>query len=395
MWALSSTDRPRGGAHVGEQHIGAGGIGVAQFSAAREPPRHTIPSDQADVPFTGRVKGLAALDLAFADLTHPTIAVLFGQPGVGKSRIAQHQGLQRSARYPGGTFWVPLAITPPAALIHLGHHLGLPRFPEERLDAHCRRVLAHLGERPTLLIYDNVADADTLAQWLPLGGAAVHVLATSTHAYWPAHWTEVPVDLFPDDDGRALVGKIIPRHAASYADRLVHKARGITVELCAVAKSVAYQVRHHREAELRDALADRTTSSFGAAWSFLGDDARLLVKAACLFITGRTSADALRALFDGEAWDAQRFNAAFDAALDRGFLREGAEGWDVHQCIARFAREQPVPALSPALRTAHVDAFVGAARAFKASPGDSSLGTRLRAYPPELAFWDALVPKSA
>ncbi|WP_437816508.1 hypothetical protein [Sorangium sp. So ce1078] len=62
--------------------------------------------------------------------------------------------------------------------------LGLHRYPDEPLEDQCRRVLTHLGARPTLLIYDNVPDERVLADWLPPGTLACHVLATSTLAYW-------------------------------------------------------------------------------------------------------------------------------------------------------------------------------------------------------------------
>lgn len=88
--------------------------------------------------------------------------MLRGPPGVGKTRLAVEYAIQHQASYPGGTFFVQCDAMPPPDLVKLLRLLGQPQYADERIEEQCRRALAHLGDRPTLLVYDNVPDERVL-----------------------------------------------------------------------------------------------------------------------------------------------------------------------------------------------------------------------------------------
>ena len=54
-------------------------------------------------PFVGRDRELVELDVLLSDMSQDQVVVLHGQPGVGKSELAQEYGRRSNARYPGWT----------------------------------------------------------------------------------------------------------------------------------------------------------------------------------------------------------------------------------------------------------------------------------------------------
>ncbi|MEP7120701.1 MAG: tetratricopeptide repeat protein, partial [Byssovorax sp.] len=366
----------------------------AEMARAPETRHSTLPSYRRSAPFSGRAKDLTAIADKLARPEQTDVLVLHGPPGVGKSRLAVEYAITHREHYPGGAFFVSFDLTPPTDLARLLDLFGLARGAGESLEEQCRRALAHLATRRSLLIYDNVPDAEILDEWLPRDGLLCDVLATSTSAYWRAGWTAHRLDPLDEGDARALVEKVIrDRDAARrWVDQLVTDARGITVELVAAANAIDHEARHRRSGAPSDSLADETISSFGRAWRILSEDAKLVLRTAALFETTRIPPEALRALWIGEGWSESRFNTALDAAQDRTLIAAKGEVLDMHQCIARFVREQSGPTMSEAVRRRHLDGFLQAAERFCEHPADPQLGAGLRAYPANVTFWSTVFP---
>jgi tetratricopeptide (TPR) repeat protein len=361
----------------------------AEASAGPVTERVLLPNDSRAATFTGRSDELATIDRALEDRDHGQVFVLFGNPGVGKSRLALEYATRQQSRYPGGVFFIPWDSSPPTKLAELVSRLGLVAIPDEPIEDQCLRALAHLGSEPTLLVYDHVPNEETLEGGLPSAGAKCHVLVTSTSRDWSASLGTCRVGLLPDTDGHILVGRLVrdPGAARRYAEQIVERARGVAMVLCVMARSVDSEVRHRREASLRAALAADTTSNFGVAWRLLRDDARVLLRVACLFVISRIPPDALRTLFVRESWDKARIDTALDAARDRGLLTRAADVFDVHPLVADFIREQRSPDVPASLVQRHFEAFTVAAREFDEHPEDARRRARLLAYPLEIGFW--------
>ncbi|WP_237109921.1 AfsR/SARP family transcriptional regulator [Nonomuraea sp. MG754425] len=189
------------------------------------PPPYQLPADIAD--FTGRAAAVTALTNCLSARGHqpdgpPSIAVVVGPPGAGKTALAVHCAHAVRAGYPAGQLHLCLGGTDPApaepadllaeALRALGvGDAALPPTEHER-SALYRSLLA---DRPMLVFLDDAADAAQVRALLPGNGCAV--LVTSRRRI-----TELPgallleLDVLPPDESERLLGRIIgPRRLAA------------------------------------------------------------------------------------------------------------------------------------------------------------------------------------
>ncbi|WP_344486165.1 AfsR/SARP family transcriptional regulator [Nonomuraea monospora] len=199
----------------GGSGMGAGGgAGAGGWTGA--PPPYQLPADIPD--FTGRAAAVTALTEALA--THhpdgpPSIAVVVGPPGVGKTALAVHCAHAVRPGYPAGQLHLCLGGTDPSpadpaellaeALRALGvAAAALPPTLRER-SALYRSLLA---ERPMLVLLDDAADTAQVRALLPGNGCAV--LITSRRRI-----TELPgallleLDVLPPGEAEQLLGRII------------------------------------------------------------------------------------------------------------------------------------------------------------------------------------------
>ncbi|QLQ36659.1 AfsR/SARP family transcriptional regulator [Micromonospora robiginosa] len=167
--------------------------GDPALRAERAPsPGPPTPSPPAELPpdvsgFTGRVVELTQLDRATSGSTAPTIWILRGIPGVGKTALAVHWAHRARHTFPDGQLFIDLRgfdierspVTPSAALGQLLGGLGvdLRNVPDDE-DARATLFRSRMAGLRILLVLDNARDARQVLPLLPSGGT---VLITSRH----------------------------------------------------------------------------------------------------------------------------------------------------------------------------------------------------------------------
>ncbi|WP_406314012.1 tetratricopeptide repeat protein [Streptosporangium sp. NBC_01639] len=177
-----------------------------------------LPPDVPD--FTGRAEAVVVLTRALSPVERrpdgpPSIVVVAGAPGIGKSVLAVHCAHAVRIGYPGGQLYLDLGGTehvpadPGELLAEALRALGvgeavLPGTVHER-SALYRSLLA---ERPMLIFLDDAADAAQVRPLLP--GNACAVLVTSRRRI-----TELPgalqleLDLLTPAEAEELLGRIV------------------------------------------------------------------------------------------------------------------------------------------------------------------------------------------
>jgi len=349
--------------------------------------RSTVKSTEGEPTFTGRDDELRAIESVFQDRR---VAVLYGAPGLGKTRLAKEYAHKHVEAYPGGMFFVPFEQPPPTELAKLLRDTGKPAYTEESVEDQCRRALRDLGSAGrTLLIYDAVADERTLRQWLPYQGLDWHLIATSTSAKWASSWSRVEIGALHDQAARALVAAILADKVA--ADRLAEpiatKAAGITIELCASAMVAHERLRRGRTVERFAAeLARETASSFEAAWALLSRNAQLVLRVASAFATFRIPALLITTTLRRIGWSASAVEDAIDEARDRRLTSGDGEDVDVHQLVARFVRDRE-PLVERELRQSLFQGLMATAKAFSEHPGDLDHRALMLAHSLNLDDW--------
>ncbi|WP_437562745.1 tetratricopeptide repeat protein [Sorangium sp. So ce542] len=311
------------------------------------------------------------------------VCVLYGQPGVGKTRLAVEYARAHIDRYPGGVFFVRFNRLPPNDLAEVLRLLGLPEYNQEPPDEQCRRALRSLGGRATLLIYDGVASEADLDAWRPPYGSRCHLLATSTRQYWTGRHEACLVRALSDDQARSIASALLGEPAARgrWVEPLVKQAGGIAVQLCAAAASVARALARGRTPGLLEGLFKETEESFATAWALLPEDGRLLLRVAALFEASRVPADTLWHLLEGEGWREQRFDDALHEVLDRSLLARSGETFRLHDLLRRFIGGRSAPELSDGLLERWRLCSEEAERLALARPNDIVLASRLQSYP--------------
>ena len=178
-------------------------------------PLFQLPAAPAD--FTGRAAEVVRLSAAIrpADVGVP-IAIVSGQPGVGKTSLALHAAHLLRARFPDGQLWVHLAGTSPRPrdpaevlgefLRALGMHgSAIPENLSERTVCYRSR----LAGRRILVVADDVASAAQIRPLLP-GTAGCALLVTSRSHLEDMDGAElIPLDAMSEPDAAALLTRLV------------------------------------------------------------------------------------------------------------------------------------------------------------------------------------------
>ena len=276
--------------------------------------------------FVGRAEDLDRLHAALAGATHdggqaavgirPAGATgVTGMGGMGKTQLAVEYAYRHRADYPGGVFWLNAAGDWQAEFAALGTYLDPSRAGEPQ-EAQIRAAADYLNGHPTcLLVLDNVEDPQQLRRpltrfLLPAALPCAVLFTTRRHDLGGFRPLELPV--LPLKPGLELLLRhpsrqrvLDPQHPEHDEARQIYAVLGglpLALEIAGahLGRRPAASLRAYREEMLRrGALAvvdDRrggvreeelgtrhaaaVAATLGEQWEGLGEDTRLLLRAA-------------------------------------------------------------------------------------------------------------------
>ncbi|MFD8141646.1 BTAD domain-containing putative transcriptional regulator [Streptomyces sp. NPDC059708] len=368
-------------AAVPPQGGGSGPVRQAPPAGPPGPRALVVPSElPPDVPgFAGRVEELAALDTLVQGLVDdppgeppaPTIGLITGVAGVGKTGLAVRWAHRVRDRFPDGRLFADLRgydeqREPTSAGDVLSRFLrslgvesdAIPEGLEDRTALY-RSVLA---DRRVLLVLDNVR---TFAQIRPLlpGSAGCTVLVTSRDQLeqlvtWPQP-ARVRLGLLPEDRSVELIGRIVgqariadvPEEATRLAELCDRLPLALRIAAARLASKPHWSVRHlvarlSDERRRLDELSQgesQVRASFELSHRYLPRDAARLYRLLGLLSVPDFTAWVGAALLDGGVLDAERL---MEHLVDTQFLQvvgvdaTGRLRYRFHDLMRLYARER-------------------------------------------------------
>ncbi|MER0247187.1 NB-ARC domain-containing protein, partial [Streptomyces sp. HSW2009] len=326
--------------------------------------------------FTARGPALArVLDLAEqADPEHPSVVVVAGQPGLGKTAFAVHAAHRLAARYPDGQFALDLCGMDPEpttsrdALARLLRAVGvaegaIPAATEERAGL----WRAVLGDRRALLLLDNAVDEAQVRPLLPSIGRCLTLITSRQALAGLEAVHRMDLTLLRREESIALLTRII---GAERVGLEAQSARDLA-DLCGhlpLAVRIAGQRLlsrpHERIGKLVGQLADeegrldglragglQVRAAFALSYRQLSPDAQVLLRRAALAAGPDFSPEVAALLADLPVARALRYA---DELTDAGLLQSDAfaERYRFHDLLKLFAVEQVAVADGPEVREA-------------------------------------------
>ncbi|MEU5404010.1 helix-turn-helix domain-containing protein [Streptomyces sp. NPDC005963] len=322
----------------------------------------TLPRDLRD--FTARGPALARL-LALAedpDPAHPAVAVICGQPGLGKTAFAVHAAHTLAPYFPDGQLHLDLRgmaaepARPQEVLARMLAALGVaeqmvPAGLEDR--AGLFRSLA--APRRLLLVLDNAADEGQLRPLLPGAGTSLAIVTSrsSLTALEAVH--RVDLALLRREEAVELLSRIVgaervtreaqaARDLADLCGRLPLALRIAGQRLAArphesLRKLAAQLDREERRLDTLQAGDLRVRAAFALSYQQLDAPSRLLLRR-CALAAGPDVSPETAALLAGiPLRDA---GLRLEELCDRGLLQADAtaERYRLHDLLKLFAAEQ-------------------------------------------------------
>ncbi|MDT7786665.1 MAG: hypothetical protein QOF58_5084 [Pseudonocardiales bacterium] len=179
--------------------------------------------------FSGRRPEVARLQALLAQDT-PTVAVVHGPCGVGKSALASEVAHRVAPVFPDGQLYIDLgqATRVPHRLLR---HLGVSDVPHAEEEA-TALLRSRLADRAVLVVLDGATDPAPLRFLLPATGPCA-VLITSRAPLLLDGAEHLPLGPLSDVDGLELLTRLAPRAAAepAAAAQIVSLCHGIPLAL--------------------------------------------------------------------------------------------------------------------------------------------------------------------
>lgn len=368
--AAASLGRPRTAARPGVPARQAGQSGT------RPALHHTLelPRDLGD--FTARGPALDRLRtlIAHLDPADPPVAVVCGQPGLGKTAFAVHAAHTLAPRFPDGQFAVDLRgmdprPTPPReALARLLRALGVadssvPPATDDRSGL----LRSVLHDRRVLLLLDNAADEEQVRPLLPGRGSSL-TLVTSRHALAGlecVHRTELA--LLRREEAVELLTRVVgpdrvrreSQAARDLAQLCGHLPLAVRIAAQRLAsrpgESIGKLVARLAEQETRlshlEAGSLGVRAAFALSYRQLGPSDRIAFRRACLADGADFGAETIALLADLPIRQAAR---CAEHLTDAGLLQPHptAVRYRFHDLLRLFAAEQLAEEDEPAHITA-------------------------------------------
>ncbi|MFT7836777.1 tetratricopeptide repeat protein [Saccharothrix sp. BKS2] len=266
--------------------VQAGNIGQVVLPTSRVPVPRQLPAGVRD--FTGRAGELAAVDSALGgsldEPSGPSVVVLEGMGGVGKTSLAVRWARGAESRFPDGTLFADLRGYGPSAplvssAVLAGFLQGLGTSAEavpaaEEAQVGLYRSLT--ASRRVLVVLDNAVSADQVRPLLPAGSGCVTVVtgrAALTGLAVSDGAVRLPVGVLPVEDAVSLVEGVIGEERARAEPEavasLVSLCGGLPLALRVAACRIAGR-RHGSVAGLVTGIAEERGRVEGLSVS--GDD---------------------------------------------------------------------------------------------------------------------------
>ena len=257
--------------------------------------------------FVGRTRHLEILDTMLTAGPGPSVAVVSGTAGVGKTALALHWAHRVAHHFPDGQLYVNLRgfdpgerpVDPARALQGFLESLGTPaaRVPVD-LDDRAAAYRSLLDGKRLLIVLDNARDAEQVRPLLP-GSPGSLVVVTSRDQLTPLIANEgarpVRLDLLSTVESGELLGRRLGQRRmagepVAVVD-IIDRCAGLPQALVIVAARAASEPGHPLAAaarELRDAALDALQGGDAATdirtvflWSYqtLSPDAAALFRA--------------------------------------------------------------------------------------------------------------------
>ncbi|GAA1256982.1 transcriptional regulator AfsR [Sphaerisporangium rubeum] len=246
-----------------------------------EPP-NTLP--RRNETFTGRTTALEQLLGAPTGRTGPTVIVIEGMAGVGKTTLAIEAAYRLMDAYPHGQLYLDLhgyskerePLDPATALARLLQPIGertpeLPRSLDERA-ALWRSRLAH---RKVLIVLDNADGHEQIRPLLPGGPGCMVIVTSGRRLSGLDDVRSIRLDLPPPEEAAMLFENVVGPGRELPADD-VAKVIDLCERLPLAIQITGSKLRHRTSWSVAD-LARKMAKTYHELSEFRGEDRRLIV----------------------------------------------------------------------------------------------------------------------